>query len=62
MKRQKHVFENVSELEHKSQTFVSIGNVFKFITVCAAAGIVISAGAYEYTTHGCEIIGQWFYK
>ena len=57
-----NVFENVSELEHKSQTLVSIRNVFKFIMVCAAAGVVVGAGAYEYAEQGKEIIGQWFYK
>lgn len=58
----KNVFENVNELEHTNQTLVSIENVFKFIMVCAAAGIVVGAGAYEVAADGVSIIGQWYYN
>lgn len=58
----KNVFENVNELEHANQTLVSIENVFAFIMACAAAGIVVSGGAYEVAANGVDIVGQWFYN
>lgn len=56
-----NVCENVRELNTKSQTLVSIKNVFKFMAVCAGAGLLVFGGAYELDANGVDIIGQWFY-
>lgn len=59
----KQVFENVRELEQKSQTLVCKDNIWKFMKVCAAAGIIVFAGAYEVdVANGMDIAGQWFYE
>ena len=56
-----NVCENVRELNAKSQTLVSIKNVFKFMAVCAGAGLLVFGGAYELDANGVDIVGQWFY-
>ena len=56
-----NVCENVRELNTKSQTLVSIKNVFKFMAVCAGAGLLVFGGAYELAENGVDIVGKWFY-
>jgi len=51
--------ENVRELLRRKQTLVRIENVIKFMTLCAAIGIVCNGGALE--SEHREIVGQWFY-
>lgn len=56
-----NVCDNVRELTNRAQTLVKIENVFKFMAVCAGAGLLVFGGAYELDANGVDIIGQWFY-
>ena len=51
--------QNVRQLLSNKQTLVKIENVIKFMTLCAAIGIICNGGAFEIEHR--NITGQWFY-